>query len=107
MQPGQNAYEILQVPQDATVEEIEDAYDSLYDLHEPLARAGRQSEVAFLHSLNEAREVLLDDRRRAELDRSLQEASRRPARTTTSRGAAHGSGSRRGPDAGSSNAAAA
>ncbi|MDQ3705291.1 MAG: DnaJ domain-containing protein [Chloroflexota bacterium] len=107
MQPGQNAYEILQVPQDATVEEIEDAYDSLYDLHEPGARAGRQSEVAFLHNLNEAREVLLDDRRRAELDRSLLEASRRPARSTSSRGAAASSASRRGPDAGSSSATTA
>ncbi|HEX8231678.1 MAG TPA: DnaJ domain-containing protein [Chloroflexia bacterium] len=95
MQPGQNPYEILQVPQDATVEEIEDAYDSLYDLHEPGARAGRQSEVTFLHNLNEAREVLLDDRRRAELDQALLEPARRPARPATSQGAAPRASSRR------------
>ena len=77
--PEQNAYQLLQVPQDATTDEIEDAYDSLYDLHEPRARAGDQREVAYLHSLNEARETLLDPQRRAALDAELQRPARKPA----------------------------
>ena len=38
--PEQNPYQLLQVLRDATLDEIEDAYDALYDLHEPAARAG-------------------------------------------------------------------
>ncbi|MEA2575011.1 MAG: DnaJ domain [Chloroflexia bacterium] len=93
-QPGQNPYDILQVPRDATLEEIEDAYDSLYDLHEPGARAGRQNEVAFLHSLNDAREVLLEPRRRAQLDRDLAEAARRPSRPARTRPTSQAASSR-------------
>lgn len=81
MVPEQNPYEVLQVPRDATLDEIEDAYDALYDLHEPLARGGDRREVEFLHSLNEAREVLIDPPRRATLDRSLVDASRKPSRS--------------------------
>lgn len=83
------------MPQDATTDEIEDAYDSLYDLHEPRARAGNQREIAFLQSLNEARETLVDPRRRAALDAQLSRPARkpapgprRPAETTTRRGSA-------------------
>jgi hypothetical protein len=78
--PEQNPYELLQVPRDASLDEIEDAYDALYDLHEPAARGGDEREIAFLTDLNEAREVLLDPQRRAHLDQKLHERPRRPAK---------------------------
>lgn len=93
--PAQNPYEVLQVPQDATVDEIEDAYDALYDLHEPAARAGNEREIALLRRLNESREVLLDRRRRAELDRSLREPARRPPGPAAQRGPRQGSAAQR------------
>lgn len=83
--PEQNPYEVLQVPRDASIDEIEDAYDALYDLHEPGARAGDEREIAFLTDLNEAREVLLDPQRRSHLDQKLHERTRRPAKAPAPR----------------------
>ncbi|HET6262254.1 MAG TPA: DnaJ domain-containing protein, partial [Chloroflexia bacterium] len=83
--PEQNPYYVLQVPRDASIDEIEDAYDALYDLHEPGARAGDEREIAFLTGLNEAREVLLDPQRRSHLDQKLHERTRRPAKAPAPR----------------------
>lgn len=83
--PEQNPYDLLQVPRDASIDEIEDAYDALYDLHEPGARAGDEREIAFLTDLNEAREALLDPQRRAHLDQKLHERPRRPAKAPAPR----------------------
>ncbi|HEY0071012.1 MAG TPA: SurA N-terminal domain-containing protein [Chloroflexia bacterium] len=83
--PEQNPYEVLQVLRDATLDEIEDAYDALYDLHEPAARAGDAREIAYLNSLNEAREILIDPQRRARLDQRLRESPRKPPRPDPTR----------------------
>lgn len=66
--PEQNPYTVLNIPQDATIEEIEDAYDALFDATEPQAQAGDEAAIQFLHSLNAARETLLDPRSRAAVD---------------------------------------
>ncbi len=70
--PEQDPYKQLGVPQDASPDEIEDAYDALYDKYEPPARAGSKESAEVLHKLNEARETLLDPDRRAQLDNRLQ-----------------------------------
>jgi hypothetical protein len=66
-----NPYEILQIPSSATLDEIEDAYDALFDEYEAQAHAGDTTAVRLLNSINEARDVLVDPVRRAELDASL------------------------------------
>ena len=66
-----NPYEILQIPSSATLDEIEDAYDALFDEYEAPAQAGDARAVAMLNSLNEARETLIDPARRAQLDATL------------------------------------
>jgi curved DNA-binding protein CbpA len=66
-----NPYEILQIPASATLDEIEDAYDALFDEYEARAQAGDATAVGMLNALNEARETLVDPVRRAQLDASL------------------------------------
>lgn len=73
-----NPYETLGIPRDATEDQIEDAYDALFDQYEPLAQGGDQPSVDMLNALNEARDVLLDPTRRARLDANL-DRPRRPA----------------------------
>jgi len=68
-----NPYEILQVPPSATLDEIEDAYDALFDEYEAPAQAGDAEAVGLLNALNEARDTLVDPVRRAQLDASLVE----------------------------------
>lgn len=67
----QNPYQILGVPQSAGMEEIEDAYDALYDSHEAAARSGDGRAIGFLNALNTAREALVDPQQRAALDAGL------------------------------------
>lgn len=64
--PEQNPYKILNVPQNASIEQIEDAYDTLFDAYEPQARAGDAAAVEFLHALNAARETLVNPQDRSE-----------------------------------------
>jgi hypothetical protein len=68
-----NPYEILQIPSSATLDEIEDAYDALFDEYEAEAQAGDATAVRLLNSINEARDMLVDPAQRAELDASLVE----------------------------------
>jgi hypothetical protein len=69
--PGPNPYEVLKVPRNASTQAIEDAYDRLFDQYEPRALAGDRSAIETLNALNEARDVLIDPKSRAALDRSL------------------------------------
>lgn len=69
--PEQNPYRVLNIPQDATIEEIEDAYDAMFDASEPQAQAGDDAAIQFLHNLNTARETLLDPRSRAAVDAEM------------------------------------
>jgi hypothetical protein len=66
-----NPYDILRIPMDATLDEIEDAYDALFDEFEVPAQAGDPDASRMLHSINEARETLVDPSRRASVDASL------------------------------------
>lgn len=66
--PEQNPYKTLNVPQNASIEQIEDAYDTLFDAYEPEARAGDAAAVEFLHALNAARETLVNPQARSELE---------------------------------------
>lgn len=68
-----NPYEILQIPDNATLDEIEDAYDALFDEYEASAQAGDAKAVRLLHAINEARDTLVDSVRRVQLDLSLKE----------------------------------
>ena len=76
-----NPYKILQVPRNADVEAIEDAYDRLFDKFEPRAQAGDKAAIRTLEELNEAHDVLVDPDRRAELDARLaeQQAVKQPS----------------------------
>jgi hypothetical protein len=66
-----NPYDILKVPQDATLEEIEAAYERLFDRHESKAQMGDANAVSMLERLNEAYDVLSDPQRRASLNADL------------------------------------
>lgn len=69
--PEVDPYTLLQVPDDATEDEIEDAYDVLFDRYEPQAQAGSVDAINALDQLNNARALLVDPQRRAALDRQL------------------------------------
>ncbi len=73
-----NPYEILQIPASATLDEIEDAYDALFDEYEAPAQAGDPRAVELLNALNGARDTLVDPDRRAQLDGSLVEQKTAP-----------------------------
>jgi hypothetical protein len=64
-------YNILRVPQDATLEEIEVAYEKLFDRYESKAQMGDAQAVAMLERLNEAYDILSDPQRRASLNVDL------------------------------------
>jgi hypothetical protein len=66
-----NPYEVLHVPRDASVDAIEDAYDSLFDEYESRAQWGDKSATDMLHKLNEARDQLVDSGERAKVDAAL------------------------------------
>ncbi len=66
--PEVDPYTLLQVPDDATEDEIEDAYDALFDQYEPQAQAGDAGAILVLEQLNNARAVLVDPEQRAALD---------------------------------------
>ncbi|MEO8286754.1 MAG: SurA N-terminal domain-containing protein [Chloroflexota bacterium] len=71
MPVSNNPYELLKVPRNASIQAIEDAYDRLFDRYEPKAQAGDPAAIDMLEALNEARDTLVDPRRRSALDRSL------------------------------------
>ena len=75
-----NPYEVLGIAQGATLSEIEEAYDALFDEYEPRAHEGDTEAIAVLNALNEARDELLDPDRRAKLDVSLAQATERETR---------------------------
>lgn len=75
-----NPYEVLGIAQNASISEIEDAYDTLFDQSEPHAQAGDADAIAFLHDLNEARDTLVDPDSRAALDARLAQAADRQRR---------------------------
>lgn len=66
-----NPYEVLHVPRDASVDAIEDAYDSLFDEYESRAQWGDKSATDMLQKLNDARDTLVDPGLRAEVDAEL------------------------------------
>jgi len=66
-----NPYTILKVPSDAAIEEIEAAYERLFDRYEPKAQAGDTQAIALLERLNEAYDTLSDPQRRDALDAEL------------------------------------
>lgn len=66
-----NPYRLLRVRRDADDDEIEDAYNRLFDQYEPDAQAGDAAAVSMLEDLNEAHDTLMDPARRAALDRTL------------------------------------
>jgi hypothetical protein len=78
-----NPYETLGIQRNATDEEIEDAYDALFDEYEPLAHEGDQSSIEMLNALNDARDTLLDLAKRSRLDAALNRprTERPPQRT--------------------------
>jgi len=69
--PAPNPYEILKLPRDASVGEIEDAYDRLFDRYEAKAQAGDQASIDMLNTLNVSRDTLVDPMSRTALDKSL------------------------------------
>jgi hypothetical protein len=83
-----NPYRVLRVHRDADLEEIEEAYNRLFDRYEPQAYAGDAEATRMLEDLNEARDVLVDPQRRAALDARLPRA--------TAMGAAEGPRTREG-----------
>ncbi|MDQ6695028.1 MAG: SurA N-terminal domain-containing protein [Chloroflexota bacterium] len=70
-----NPYSTLQVTRDASIEQIEESYDRLFDRYEPKAHAGDPFAISKLNQLNDAREILLDPAQRAELDARLSGAA--------------------------------
>ncbi|HKP53383.1 MAG TPA: SurA N-terminal domain-containing protein [Chloroflexia bacterium] len=66
-----NPYTILKVPSDADIEEIEAAYERLFDRYEAKAQAGDAQAIALLERLNEAFDTLSDPERRAALNAEL------------------------------------
>jgi hypothetical protein len=71
-----NPYKVLQVPEDADLETIEEAYNRLFDRYEPRAYGGDQAAIDRLEVLNEARDLLVDPEQRADLDARLGLAAR-------------------------------
>lgn len=81
-----NPYTLLRVTPDAAHEEIEAAYERLFDTYEPRAHAGDAEAIALLEELNEAFDALSDPERRAAIDAELEgEAAQEPARPTRRR----------------------
>lgn len=74
-----NPYELLGISQQATLTEIEDAYDAAFDENEARAQGGDSKAIELLNRLNEARETLVDPERRAALDRNLARLQRKQA----------------------------
>jgi hypothetical protein len=66
--PIGNPYKLLRVPRSADEATIDEAYNELYDEYEPQARDGDEDAIAMLEELNEARDILMNPRRRAALD---------------------------------------
>src|SRR5215212_6226940 len=94
-----NPYDLLQVPRDAGEEEIEEAYNALFDRYEPAGDDGDEEAIAMLEALNEARDTLVNPRQRAALDARLPESTagrrRRPPAETVGVGSTR-TGSRAG-----------
>jgi curved DNA-binding protein CbpA len=80
--PATNPYEVLKVPRTASTEAIEEAYDRLFDQYEPKALEGDTAAVQRLNELNEARDILVDPRRRKAVDAQL--SSQTPRTPSTS-----------------------
>ncbi|MEP6774095.1 MAG: SurA N-terminal domain-containing protein [Chloroflexota bacterium] len=79
-----NPYEVLQIPAGATLDEVEDAYDALFDEYEAPAQAGDAAAIKFLNAINQARDTLVDAEKRAQLDASLvEEKATTPAASAT------------------------
>ena len=55
-----NPYSLLKIRPGATTEEVEAAYERLFDKYEPLAEAGDDDATAMLDRLNEAYDALSD-----------------------------------------------
>lgn len=72
-------YKLLKVSSEASDEEVEAAYDRLFDRYEVRAQRGDPAAIAMLEQLNEAHDTLLDPDRRAAL------ASTGPRSSTSSR----------------------
>lgn len=73
-----NPYDLLKIPRNASAQAIEDAYDRLFDRYEADAQAGDPAAIEMLNSLNDARDILLDPKQRAALDRQQATVDRRP-----------------------------
>jgi hypothetical protein len=69
-----NPYVLLRISRDASVSEIEDAYDALFDEYEPRAQEGHADAIDALNALNDARDTLVDPNRRAKVDARLARA---------------------------------
>ncbi len=78
-----NPYEVLGVARDASLTEIEDAYDALFDEYEPLAQDGDAAAIGMLNDLNAARDMLVDPRRRAQVDAGLARPAPKPQKQVT------------------------
>ncbi|MFL5733118.1 MAG: SurA N-terminal domain-containing protein [Chloroflexia bacterium] len=82
-----NPYEVLQVSRYAEVEEIEEAYNDLFDQYEASANEGDEEAIATLHALNDARDTLVDPRQRAAVDARLFGTEAAAGRSTATRSA--------------------
>jgi len=67
-----NPYTLLRVPPEATPDEIEAAYERLFDKYEVRAQDGDADAISMLDQLNGAIDLLSDPERRAALDAELQ-----------------------------------
>src|SRR5512143_2292421 len=68
MDPGKNYYELLGVPEDASGEDIRKAFRRLAKKHHPDVNPGSKSAETKFKEINEAHEVLSDEKKRAEYD---------------------------------------
>jgi curved DNA-binding protein len=79
MQQISNYYEVLGVPRNATSEEIKKAFRRLARTYHPDVNPGNKAAEEKFKSINEAYDVLSDEQRRTEYNRSLL-GKRKPAR---------------------------
>jgi curved DNA-binding protein len=84
MQQASNYYEVLQVPRNATGEEIKKAFRRLARTYHPDVNPGDKEAEEKFKNINEAYDVLSDEQSRAEYNRSLlgqskRKSSQRPA----------------------------
>ena len=66
-----NPYTLLRIPPEAATDEIEAAYERLFDRYEARAQSGDTEAASILEQLNDAYDTLLDPDRRAALDAQL------------------------------------